>query len=145
MSETAQMTMLYAEVQHFYARQMHRLDGGDFPAYAATFTLDGEFSHTPGREPARTRAGITAELYDFNQKYAADPVQRRHLFTMIDIDGIEGQGDGGIRSTCYALVVKTRPGSDSPEFTSCVVHDVLVRVDGELLTKSRRVDYDKLM
>jgi actinorhodin biosynthesis protein ActVIA len=68
-------------------------------------------------------------------------VQRKHWFNMINI---EPQEDGSIRSACYALIVTTRPGG-KPEIASrCVVHDILVRTDEGLLTRSRRVDHDQL-
>jgi actinorhodin biosynthesis protein ActVIA len=54
---------------------------------------------------------------------------------------LEPLDDGSIKSTMYCLVVKNRP-EQKPEFVSCVVNDILVRVDGELLTQYRRVDYD---
>jgi actinorhodin biosynthesis protein ActVIA len=130
---------LYAEVQLFYARQMQCLDAGKLEAYAATFTEDAEFSHTPGREPARTRAGILADLEDFHKSFEGDPMQRRHWFNMIDIDP---QPDGTIISTCYALIVKIRPGMAPEIAPSCVVHDVLTQADDGLLNKSRRVEYD---
>jgi actinorhodin biosynthesis protein ActVIA len=133
------ISQIYAEVQGFYARQMQRLDAGKFEDYAATFTEDGEFSHTPGMEPARTRDGIVAELYDFHKKFENDPMQRRHWFNMIDLDP---QPDGVIFATFYALIVKTRPGQVAAIAPSCVVHDVLVRTSEGLLNKSRRVEYD---
>jgi actinorhodin biosynthesis protein ActVIA len=143
MPVTSSTTDLYAQVQQFYAKQMHALDGGAFDEYAATFTEDGEFSHTPGRPAARTRAGIARELKAFHEeRFATDPVQRRHWFNMI---AIEPGADGSIRSTCYVLVVTSRPGVRQPEIApSCVVHDVLVLEDGALLTRSRRVEHDYL-
>ena len=125
-------------VQQFYAMQMQRLDAGDISGYAATFTEDAEFAHTPGRLPARTRAGIVRDLTDFHERFADDPMQRRHWFNMIHLVALE---DGALQSTAYCLVVKVRPGQQ-PVFVSCVVHDVLVWVDGELLTRSRRVHHD---
>jgi actinorhodin biosynthesis protein ActVIA len=142
MTSTYSRTDLYAEVQQFYARQMQLLDGGAFEAYAETFTEDGEFRHTPGREPARTRAGISSELHDFHKRFDGDPVQRRHWFSMINL---EPQDDGSIRSTVYALVVTTRPGGKPAIAPSCVVHDVLVWADGALLNRSRRVEHDQLV
>jgi actinorhodin biosynthesis protein ActVIA len=130
---------LYAEVQHFYARQMQLLDARKLEAYADTFTDDAEFAHTPGREPARTRPGILRDLYEVHERFEGDPQQRRHLFTMIDI---EPTPEGPIRSTCYALIVTTRPGSGPELVRSCVVHDVLVREDGVLRNKSRQVEHD---
>jgi len=131
----------YAEVQQFYARQMQTLDSGKLEAYADTFTEDGEFRHTPGREPARTRAGIIRDLYAVHQRFADDPQQRRHLFTMMNLDL---QVDGSIRSTVYALVITTRPGGKPELVRSCVVHDVLVREDGGLRNRSRMVEHDGL-
>ncbi|GAA2879408.1 hypothetical protein Acy02nite_77880 [Actinoplanes cyaneus] len=141
-SSTQSRTELYAEVQQFYARQMQLLDGGVFEAYADTFTIDGEFRHTPGREPARGREQIVRELHEFHERFAGDPVQRRHWFNHVNL---EPQEDGTIRSTVYALVVTVRPGVKQPIIApSCVVHDVLVREDGELLNRSRRVEHDQL-
>lgn len=141
MITTTTSTELYAEVQQFYARQMQLLDGGDFAAYSRTFTDDGEFTHTPGREPARTPAGITRDLVEFHKRFDGDPVQRRHWFNHVNL---EPQPDGSIVSTVYALVVTTRPGGKPEIAPSCVVHDVLVRQDGELRNRSRRVDHDQL-
>ncbi|GAB1644489.1 nuclear transport factor 2 family protein [Krasilnikovia sp. MM14-A1259] len=138
---TRSFTDLYVEVQQFYARQMRQLDERKLEAYAETFTDDAEFGHTPGREPARTRAGIVADLREFHKKFENDPVQRRHWFNMIDL---EPQDDGSMRSTCYALVVTTRTAGAPTIAPSCVVNDVIVRgEDGNLLLKSRRVDHDQ--
>ena len=143
MSTTVISTDVYSRVQQFYARQMHALDAGRFAEYAGTFTEDGEFSHTPGRPAARTRAGIARELIAFHEeRFAADPVQRRHWFNMIRLTEAP---DGGLLSTFYVLVVASRPGVREPEIApSCVVHDVLVIEDGELLNRSRRVEHDYL-
>ncbi|MEV6673545.1 nuclear transport factor 2 family protein [Streptomyces sp. NPDC051162] len=132
---------LYAEVQHFYARQMQALDNRVFKAYADSFTEDGTFQHTPGTEPARTRAGIKAELECFHEQYQGDPVQKRHYFNQIVLDA---NPDGTLTSTVYALVLRTRPGADRPEvWPSCVVHDVLVRGADGILIESRHIDYDQ--
>ncbi|MCP2279396.1 actinorhodin biosynthesis protein ActVIA [Nocardia amikacinitolerans] len=139
MTTVASRTELYAEVQQFYAEQMQRLDNRDIPGYADTFTEDAEFEHSPGIPPARTRAGIIADLVEFHKRFETDPMQRRHWFNMINL---QPQDDGTIVSTTYCLVVKIRPNSKPEIAPSCVVHDVLVRVDGALLTRSRRVVHD---
>ncbi|MBM0256435.1 nuclear transport factor 2 family protein [Micromonospora purpureochromogenes] len=142
MPTSTSFTELYTEVQQFYARQMRQLDERKLEAYAETFTEDAEFGHTPGREPARTRAGIAADLHEFHKRFENDPVQRRHWFNMIDL---EPQDDGSIRSTCYALVITTRPGGKPDIAPSCVVRDVIVRgEDGGLLLRSRKVEHDQL-
>ncbi|MGY6653668.1 nuclear transport factor 2 family protein [Amycolatopsis sp. TRM77291] len=142
MTEPNQSGQLYAEVQHFYARQTHLLDGREFEGYAATFTEDGEFLHSPGRPAAKTRQGIVRELRDFHRKFDEDPVVRRHWFNMIVLDPAP---DGVLNATFYALVATTRPGGRIDVSPSCVVHDVLVRENGELRTKSRRVVQDRLL
>jgi actinorhodin biosynthesis protein ActVIA len=132
---------VYAEVHHFYARQMQMLDRREFEAFAATFTEDGEFSHSPN-QLSRTRTGIVSELYDFHRRFDNDPVVRRHWFNMIVVDP---QEDGSLRTTFYAYAMNTRSGGRQEIGPSCVVTDVLVRVDGELLNKSRHVRQDKLL
>jgi actinorhodin biosynthesis protein ActVIA len=131
----------YARIQQFYARQMQALDEGRFEEYAATFTEDGTFQHTPGTEPARTRQGIVAELVRFHERYRDEPVQRRHWFNQIVLDP---QPDGTLRSTVYCLVARTRPGGKpEPEiWPSCVVRDVLEMSGDRVLMRSRVVDYD---
>lgn len=136
---TAARTDLYLEVQQFFARQMQLLDARDITGYAGTFTEDAVFGHSPNREPARTRAGILRDLEAIHARLAEDPQQRRHMFTMIDI---EPKDDGSITSACYALIVTTRPGGRPELVRSCVVNDVLVREDGRLLVRSRMVDHD---
>lgn len=134
-------TDLYSEVQQFYAGQMQKLDGGDFEGYAATFTADGEFSHTPGSKPARTRTGIIDSLHEFHRRFENDPVQRRHWFNMISLNP---RSDGTIHATFYALVITTRPGGKPDMAPHCVVRDVLVRQESGLLNRSRRVEHDQL-
>lgn len=130
---------LYAEVLRYYARQMQALDEGKLEDYADSFTEDAVFLHTPGREPARTRPGILSDLYTVRDRLAADPQQRRHMFTMVDLETLP---DASIRSTCYALVLTTRPGGGPEMVRSCVVRDVLVRRDGRLRNQERLVDHD---
>ncbi|MEU7578559.1 nuclear transport factor 2 family protein [Streptomyces sp. NPDC041068] len=130
---------LHSRVVQFYARQMQALDAGRFPEYADSFTEDGVFQHTPGTEPARTRAGILAELLEFNKKYEADPVQRRHYFSQVLL---EPQDDGTYRSTVYALIVRTRSGERPEVWPSCVVNDVVVEGPDGIHLKSRHVTYD---
>jgi actinorhodin biosynthesis protein ActVIA len=133
---------LYTRVQQFYARQMQALDRGDFESYAATFTPDGSFHHSPGATPARTRPGIVTELIEFHKRFDGDPVQRRHWFNHVVLDP---RADGAVDSTVYALVVTTRPGGLPAIAPSCVVHDVLEVGHEEILTRSRRITHDQMV
>ncbi|MEO3756418.1 nuclear transport factor 2 family protein [Streptomyces sp. B6B3] len=135
-------TDLYLRVQHFYARQMQALDEGRFGEYAATFTGDGTFQHTPGTEPAVGPERIEAELHRFHERFRDDPVRRRHYFNQIVLDELP---DGSVRSTVYALIVRVRPGDRVPEvWPSCVVHDILEVNDDRILLRSRVIGYDHL-
>jgi actinorhodin biosynthesis protein ActVIA len=140
-SSTLTFTDLYTEVQQFYAKQIHHLDGNEIAEFAATFTEDAEFSHSPDQAPARGRAGIAAVVRNFNKRFVNDPVIRRHWFNMLKV---ESHDDETIRTIYYALVVTTRPGGQPVIAPSCVAHDVLIRQHGRLLTRSRRVDHDEL-
>ncbi|GHB08602.1 nuclear transport factor 2 family protein [Streptomyces thermoviolaceus] len=131
---------VYAQVQHFYARQMQALDAGRFADYANTFTEDGTFQHSPGAQPAVGRAGIVAELERFHERFADDPVQRRHWFNHVALEPLP---DGSLSSTVYALIVTVRPGGTPKIGPSCVVHDVLEITEEGVLTRSRLVTHDQ--
>ncbi|MEV7194334.1 nuclear transport factor 2 family protein [Streptomyces sp. NPDC093510] len=139
--QTAQ-SGLYAEVQLFYARQVHHLDAVRAQEFAATFAEDALFAHSPDAPAVRGRANIAAEVSAYNKRrFQADPVQRRHWFTMLDV---RQQADGSVHTEFYALVGTTRPGEPRPVIApSCIVRDVLVREDGELRTLSRKVTQDQ--
>ncbi|MFE9466529.1 nuclear transport factor 2 family protein [Streptomyces virginiae] len=140
-SAASRFADLYAAVGQHYARQVQFLDGGRFEEYAGTFTEDGEFQHTPGVPPARTPAGIVAELHAFHERFADDPVQRRHWFNMIDLSLRE---DGDFDAVFYALVLTVRPGVKEPQAgPSCLVRDVLEITDGSVRNRSRRVEHDQ--
>jgi actinorhodin biosynthesis protein ActVIA len=143
MIATRVTTDVYARVQHFYARQMQALDDRRFEEYAATFTEDGVFQHSPDIEPARGRAAILDTLVEFDRRFADDPVRRRHWYNQILLEARE---DGSLGATVYTLVVHVRPGVRQPEIApSCVVHDVLeLTGDDDVLTRSRLVAYDHL-
>jgi actinorhodin biosynthesis protein ActVIA len=130
---------LYFEVLQYYARQMRMLDDRDLAGYAKTFTDDAEFDHGAGGEPMRTRAGILRGLEEFHEQFETDPQQRRHHFSMVDV---QPQDDGSLRTSCYALVLLVRPGQAPEIRSSCVVSDVLVREGDQLLNRSRHVTID---
>jgi actinorhodin biosynthesis protein ActVIA len=138
---SAAATALYAEVQLFYARQMRMLDEVRGEPFASTFTPDGVFEHSPDAPAVQGRDAIAAEVRGYNERrFAADPVQRRHWFNMLDV---REQPDGSVHTEFYALVVVTRPGNPVPTIApSCIVRDVLVREDGQLRNLSRKVTQD---
>jgi actinorhodin biosynthesis protein ActVIA len=138
---TVASTDIYVEVQQFYARQVHLLDAVQAEPFAATFTEDAVFDHSPDSPPLHGRASIARELATFNQRrFDREPVQRRHWFTMMEV---YQHPDGTLHTHYYALIMVTRQGQPAPVVApSCAVHDVLVRTDGQLLTRSRKVTPD---
>ncbi|EGJ73483.1 putative ORFX [Streptomyces sp. Tu6071] len=107
--DAARSAALYTEVQAFYARQAHHLDAVRAEEFAATFAAEGVFAHSPDTPAARGRAAIAEEVRGFNaRRFADDPVQRRHWFSMLGRapgcgrrrrDGVlrAGRGDPGDR------------------------------------------------
>ncbi|MEU3838500.1 nuclear transport factor 2 family protein [Streptomyces sp. NPDC028635] len=145
---TPALAGIYPRVQQFYAAQVRHLDGFRAEEFAATFTEDGVFDHRPGTEPLVGREAIAGAVLGYQRtRHAADPVQRRHWFNMLEVFP---QDDGTLRTEYYALVLHTRPGTPEPQIgPSCFVTDILTVTDedGEprLLTKFRRVRQDHLV
>ncbi|OKJ94636.1 hypothetical protein AMK26_33080 [Streptomyces sp. CB03234] len=129
---------VYAEVQTFYAQQMRRVDALDIEGFADTFTDDGEVVHAGGRRQ-RGRAEMIAGMRAALPRYRDIAV--RHWFDHLLIDTDPADADT-LRVSYYTLVTQTdRDGNVTfqPTFT---VDDVLVRVDGRLLTRSRVIHQD---
>ncbi|MFF7146181.1 MULTISPECIES: nuclear transport factor 2 family protein [Streptomyces] len=130
---------VYAEVLHFYARQMHMMDGGDFAGFAKTFMEDGVFTLAGGRGVLEGREAIGAAAEAAEARYQGG--RPRHWFDMMTA---EETADGTLETTYYALVsVTARDGSVRFE-PSCVVRDTLVRRDGGLLMLSRTITRDDI-
>ncbi|MDX3641160.1 nuclear transport factor 2 family protein [Streptomyces sp. MB09-02B] len=129
---------LYAEVQSFYAQQMRRVDALDIEGFAATFTDDGEVVHADGhKQTGRDEmvAGMRAKLPRYKD------IAVRHWFGHLLIEA-DAADEDTVRVSYYTLVTQVdREGKVSfqPTFT---VEDVLVRVDGRLLTRSRVIHRD---
>jgi hypothetical protein len=136
----ADFARTYAEVQQFYARHMHLLDAFAAEEWARTFTEDGVFAPPSLPEPVRGRANLAAGL----RKTAADLAEagevRRHCVMMIDV---RPQGDGTLAVRSYTQVISTVRGEDQSRLLlMCVCDDILVREDGELRVRERRVTRD---
>jgi actinorhodin biosynthesis protein ActVIA len=135
---TSSFTDLYVQVQQFYAGQVQHLDAMRADEFAATFTKDAVFDHSPGNPPFEGREAIADEMRSYQQKrYAENPAQRRHWFHMLRV---LPQDDGSIVSEYYAMLLMTKPGEPlAGPAMSYAVRDVLVFEAGELLTRERRV------
>nr|AFU65898.1 DacG [Dactylosporangium sp. SC14051] len=132
---------LYSEVQQFYARHMQLLDAGAADAWGATFTADGSFDVPTLPEPVHGRENLVAMMRRTAAELAAAGDQRRHWHGMLDV---QPQPDGTVLVRCYALVFSTLEGGEPRLHRTCVCTDVLVREEGGLRVRSRRVTRDDL-
>nr|WCI13839.1 LaxC1 [Streptomyces setonensis] len=134
---------LQAEIQQFYARQMHLLDSGEADAWADTFTEDGVFAANAHPEPARGRDTIRAAAAQAAAQRAEQGIQVRHWLGMLEV---RPQEDGSVRALTYALIVNTPLGGSPQVHLSTTCEDVLVRgKDGEWLVSTRQVKRDDLV
>jgi actinorhodin biosynthesis protein ActVIA len=150
---------LYVEVQQFYARQMPLLEARDFPEFLQTLTEDGSIEHRPGGWKIEGRAALLTEMTARRGAPDAPPVDEisardaraanipyynglvyRYWFDRMRIEPVD---DSTYHVFYQAVVSMTdhRTGKVSFEPTT-TVQDVLVRIDGELYTKSRVVTHD---
>jgi len=118
---------VYAEIQQFYARQMHAIDSDDAEAWTNSFAEDGVFESNALPEPGRGRAIIGWGARKGIEERASKGIVRRHVMTMLSA---EDRGDGAVFTRSYVLVVETPPGGPSEIYINTTCEDVLIR-DGE--------------
>ncbi|MGW8886159.1 nuclear transport factor 2 family protein [Streptomyces sp. NPDC055749] len=130
---------LYVEVTQFYARQMHRMDGGDFGGFAASFSQDSLFAPAGGGE-LRGPQAIEAAARGAAGRFGV--AQPRHWFDMMTVEEAD---DGTVFTSYYATVTVASPDSSVLVEPTCFVRDTLVRVAGTLLARSRVIERDDLV
>lgn len=129
---------LHLEVLTFYARQMALLDALDVEGYVQTFTEDGVTDHAHRGERVEGRAAMLAGARAALPRYADAAVRHWNDHYLIDVEGPDR-----LRVAYCSLVSRTSAAgvvSFEPTFS---ITDVLVRVDGELLTASRTIHRDR--
>ncbi|QXJ23405.1 nuclear transport factor 2 family protein [Actinomadura graeca] len=131
----------YVAVQRFYAEVMQTLDDGKLDEFVQWFTPDGEFEHSQGSPPARTRAGILAEMLDHPSNSQNPDVRRRHWFGHMKVDRID---EHTLDCFTYAIVLNSKPGEAPYVSFSGAVQDVLVEAGGEFLIRRRTLVNDRL-
>ncbi|GAB2943139.1 nuclear transport factor 2 family protein [Nonomuraea fastidiosa] len=131
--------VLYAEIQAFYARQTRLLDRGRTGEWAATFTEDGVFEEVTKGLRLEGREAIAASARKRAEATAAEGVQRRHWFGMLEIADEPG---GRLGATYYALVMSTPAGGGLSVYLSAEAHDVLVPHAGGWLVRHRSIRHD---
>jgi hypothetical protein len=132
---------LYQQVQQFYAAQMQLLDRGEAAAWARTFTADGAFATSVEPTATRGHEALTESVRAATAELVTRGVVHRHWLGMLHV---ERDGDGGLRTRFYALVIRTPKGGTPVIWRSCVGEDRLVCHDGGWLVRERRITRDDL-
>ncbi|EDY42544.1 nuclear transport factor 2 family protein [Streptomyces sp. SPB074] len=130
---------VYAEVQHFYARQMRHLDSGEAEIWAGTFTEDGSFAPPSRPEPVRGRPALAAGARQSAAALAARGEIQRHWVAMLTV---APAADGTLTAESQVTLVVVPRGGPARLDLVCVCRDVLVREAGELLVRERVVTRD---
>lgn len=130
---------VYAEVQQFYAHHMHLLDAGNGEGWALTFTEDGSFEPPSLPEPVVGRDALATGVNKAAAALSEAGEVHRHLLSMVSVEPRE---DGELCVRSYAQIIATPRGGSPRIHLMCVCDDVLVRVDGELKVRERRVTRD---
>lgn len=133
------LSALYMEVLNFYARHMQLLDAGNAEGWAQTFTEEGSFFSPSAPEPVRGRDDLTASVRKAVAALAAADEVHRHCMFMTYVTP---RDDGTIFVRSYTQVIATPRGAQPRLHMMCVCVDILVRQDGELKVRDRRVNRD---
>jgi hypothetical protein len=121
-----------------YARQAHRIDGGDAAGWAATFTPDGSFESPTYKLTAVGREALTEFAAASNSNALARGVQLRHWMSNLLYESV---APGRIRVEAYMVIFAT--SSEGSRVDRCVrSFDELVEVDGSWLVQTRRIQRD---
>ncbi|MFD6194046.1 MULTISPECIES: nuclear transport factor 2 family protein [unclassified Streptomyces] len=137
--DTAVDIALYHDIQQFYVRQMHAGDGGDFTAWAASFTEDAVFVSNGLPAPVAGRAAIDAATRAGAAARAERGATHRHVVTMLDV---RPKGEHRAEARSYVLVVEAIRGGATTVHVSTVCEDRLVLREGRWLVEERRVTRD---
>ena len=128
---------VYIEVLTFYARQMRLLDALDVEGYANTFTEDGVTDHAHRGEKIEGRAAMIAGAKHALPRYAGVAVRHWNDHYLVD------EVDENTLNVSYCSLVTRTDAEGAVTFEpTFFIEDVLVRVDGGLLTRSRTIHRD---
>jgi len=152
---------VYLDVQDFLYDEAEYLDNLEFKTWAKTLALDLEYNvpirtTRPAREQARTFIRTVqhmhddygsimlriARMTDTKSAWGEDPPSRtRRLVTNIRVYRTDKADEFKVQS--YQLVTRSRFDFDYFDLIPCERHDILRRVDGELLLARREIIIDQ--
>jgi len=132
-------TVVYQDIQQFYARHMQAIDHGDVDTWLDTFTADATIANNTRPEPARGRDTIAVVARRLVAEAADSGAVHRHWTGMLQV---ARQPDGTVRATSYAFVVETPAAAGPALWRSTVCVDVLVHEEGRWRIRQRNVTHD---
>lgn len=135
---SAVSAQVHVEVMTFYARQMRLLDALDVEGYVQTFTEDGVTDHAHRGERVEGRAAMLAGATAALPRYAGAAVRHWNDHYLID------EVDENTLHVSYCSLVSRTDSDGRVSFEpTFAIEDVLTRVGGRLLTRSRTIHRDQ--
>ena len=119
----------HAEIQQLYARYAHTIDSGDAAGWADTFTPDGVFANSRGRD------GLMEFANNFHKSNGG---YTRHWNTQILIMPTAE----GATGSCYLLLYNTRTRPPTV-IASAIYRDVLVKTSDGWRFTQRAAEVDR--
>jgi ketosteroid isomerase-like protein len=130
-----------AAIEDLMARYLFAMDWGDYDAYTAMFTEDGELEYARGT--AKGRAAIGESVRAFKQAIGAiytdstgKPAILRHILAQTVI---RVEGDRAFAVALWWEMANDGPGDKPKAGTFGTYEDELVRQDGQWLFRKRRI------
>lgn len=139
-NELLELSVLYCQMEQFYAFQMQVLDDGDASGWAATFTEAGVFTSNGMSEQVMGRARLEDAASDTIARLTGERVTRRHIVSNIRVEQLS---DDALRVSSYVPVIDTSDGVARLR-TSTVMHDEMVRSGAGWLVRHRTVTRDDI-
>lgn len=135
-----------AAIENLMARYLFAMDWGDFEAYAAMFTEDGQLDYAGGT--ARGRAAIAETVKAFKERIGqiyvdaeGKPAKLRHVLAQTVI---RVEGDRAWSTAFWYEMANDGPGGAPKLGTFGTYEDELRRVGGRWLFVSRRINNEFL-
>jgi len=130
-----------AEIEDLMARYLFAMDYGDFDAYVATFTEDGELTFAGGTSKGRDAIrkavmGFKASIGKYYKDKEGNPATLRHVLLQAVI---RVEGDRAWTRSLWVEMANNGPEDSLKMGTFGIYQDELKRIDGRWLFSKRRV------
>ena len=130
-----------AEIEDLMARYLFAMDYGDYDAYAATFTEDGELEFASGTSKGhdairKAVMGFKQAIGKFYKDKDGNPAALRHVLLQTTI---RVEGDRAWTRSLWVEMANDGPEGALKMGTFGIYEDELKRIDGRWLFSKRRI------